>query len=137
MAAVTLTAAQVALVFPDRAEVVPAIAAAVTTVGQAKYYDTDGNVASTLAGTTAANAFHGVALKAAGAGQAIDLVHRGHLYGFDLSNVAYGGTVYAGTAAGAYSDSAVGGTVPVGICVPLTDPDRTKVLYVMAKWGLS
>jgi hypothetical protein len=76
-----------------------------------------------------------LALRAAGSAQETDLLIEGHVGGFDLSDVAYGGTVFAGTAPGTFSETAVGGTVPVGICVPLTDQDRTKVLYVRANWA--
>ena len=50
MAAVAVTAAQVALVFPEEAEVYPAIAGGTVTVGQALYFNTGGSAAATGAG---------------------------------------------------------------------------------------
>jgi hypothetical protein len=131
MALVTYTGAQVAPVFPDQAEVYPALAGTAIVLGAAYNFNTTtGRLAAVVAGTVP---FHGIAMKAAGVGQATDLLIRGHVAGFNLTNVVYGGTVYAGGTAGEYSDAPIGGTVPVGICVPLSDSDRTKVLYVKAQ----
>jgi hypothetical protein len=136
MAAVTFTAIGVQAVFPDKAEIYPALAGSGSAlVGYAYHFGTaDGRLVATASGTAPQSFFHGIATKAGGPGQGVDLVKEGHVGGFDLTNVVYGGTVYAGTEAGTYDDTAVGGTVPVGICVPLTDAARTKVLYVSASW---
>lgn len=137
MAAVTVTTARIAPVYPEAAhtEIYPVLAGTAITPGDAAFFGTaDGRLARTRSGVAGASVFHGLALEAAGSAQVVDLLRRGPVFGFDLSNVAYGGTVYAGTAAGTFDDTVVGGTVIVGICMPLSDSDRTKVLYVNAPW---
>jgi hypothetical protein len=130
MALVTYDSAKVAQIFPHDAKVFAQTAGTTIVVGAAYQFDSNGRMIAAVAGTVP---FHGMALKGAGSAQATDFLIEGHVAGFDLTNVAYGGTVYLGGTAGQYSDTAIGGTVPVGICVPMNDADRTKVLYVTAQ----
>jgi len=131
MALVTYTSAQVAPIFPHDAKITAQIAGTAVVAGAAYNFDaTSSLLVAAVAGTVP---FHGIALKAAGSAQATDLLREGHVAGFDLTNVVYGGTVYLGGTAGQFSDAPIGGTVPVGICVPMADANRTKVLYVKAQ----
>jgi hypothetical protein len=61
------------------------------------------------------------------------MVKQGAIYGVDLSGESYDGLVYASGTAGGLSDSAVAEIV--GRVMPLTDPDKTKVLYVDCEWN--
>ena len=135
MAAISLTAAHIGLVDPIKARVKSFIAAATIAKGQAVYIDTTGKV--DLSDGNAAGTYQciGIALAAAGAGQAVDICMEGELYGFDLSGVAYGGAVYVGDVAGALETAAGTVTVIIGKCTSLTNKDLTKVLFVSAAWN--
>ena len=139
MADLTVTAAQVGLVDPMKSVTLAGIAAATITKGQACYVDSSGTI-NLADATTAGGApiqVRGVALNAAAAGQAVTLVKEGALYGYDLSGMDYSGPVFLSETAGALADATPAGTgtaVVIGIVAPLTDKDKTKVLYVDARW---
>lgn len=140
MADITVTAANVGLVDPMKAELWPCIAASTITKGQACYIDSNGKAAPADA-TTGGGLFQfrGVALKAAAAGQAVTLCKRGALYGYTLTGVAYSGPVFLSETTGAFADATPAGTgtaVVCGVAVALTDKDLTKVFYVDARWGV-
>src|SRR5262245_5369730 len=103
MADLTVTAAQVAVVFPHSAlnETYDIVAGVAITAGQAIRQNTSGKgaLADTDAGSGAEKAI-GLALNAAGAGQAVSYLRRGVVYGFDLSGLAYGALVYLSDTAG-------------------------------------
>lgn len=140
MAAVTYTAAKIAPVFPDKAVIRTYIAGVTITKGQPVYII----AASGLLGLADANAgaeqeqFRGIALNGGGAGQAIDVLQDGEVYGFTLSG-NYNTPVYVANNVGEYEDVAAGGgggvTVIVGRVVPLADKDATKVLRVFTNWS--
>jgi len=134
MADITVTAAQVAVVYPEQAEIVQMIAAAAITAGQAVY-----TVASTgKAGIADANdsgkeQFRGIALNAAAAGGGVSVLKKGHVYGFTLSG-NYDSAAYLSNTAGALADAAGTMTVNCGRVVGLPEANATKVLYVEADW---
>lgn len=134
MTDIAVTAAKVGLVFPNNAEVYDFIAAAAITAGQAVYLNSDGKVDLADANGSGTLQFRGVALKSVGAGQAVSVCKRGHLYGYTVSGLAYDARVYVSNTAGALADAGGGTTVGVGRVVPLSDSSLTKVVYVEADW---
>lgn len=137
MADITVTAAKVGLVFPNmKPEVYPAIAAVAITAGQAVYVNSSGKAALADANAgSGAEKFRGIALNKAGVGQAVDVLKRGHAYGYTLSG-AYDSLVYLSNTAGSLADApSATNAVVCGRVVPLSDNDLTKVLYIDAEWS--
>lgn len=136
MADITVTAAQVAPVFTDEAEIYDMIAAVAITAGQAVYQNTAGKAALADANAgSGAELLVGIALNAAGAGQAVSVLKRGALAGYTLSGVAYGGTVYLSDTAGALADApSTTKSIAVGKVQSMSNSDLTKVLYVETAW---
>ncbi len=134
MADIAVTAAQVGLVDPAKATVRSYIAAATITKGQAVYITTAGKVGVADANDAGKQQFRGIALNGGGAGQAIDVVHEGEVYGFDLSGVNPDVLVYLSDTAGALADGVGTMTVAAGRVECLADKDLTKVLRVFTQW---
>jgi hypothetical protein len=136
MADLTLTAAQIAPVFPHDAKIYDIIAGVAVTAGQAVRENTSGKAALCDANAgSGAEKFYGLALKTKGIGQGLSVLKEGHVYGFDLSSLAYGALVYLSDTAGALADTpSTTNSVPVGFVAPLSDSDVTKVLYIRAQW---
>ena len=134
MADIAVTAAQVGLVDPLKATVKSYIAGATITKGQAVSLATDGTIdpsdGSTGQGYLYENCV-GIALNGGGAGQAIDVVPRGEVYGFTVSGLNSGDVVTLSNTAGTL-EGASGGDVNVyiGRIAPLTDKSVTEVLSV-------
>lgn len=131
MADLTVTAAQVAPVFPENAEIYDFIAAATLTAGQPVYINASGKAdVADGNGSSPANRFRGIALMAASAGKAVSVLQRGAVYGFTLSSLAYDAAVYVSDTAGSLADAAGTTSLAVGKVMPLSDKDISKVLYV-------
>jgi hypothetical protein len=131
MADLTVTAAKVGAVFPAKSEIYDYLANATITPGQPVYIDAAGKVGPAAAGgASPINRFRGIALNKAGAGQAVSVLVRGAVGGFDLSGLAYDAQVYVSTAAGALADAAGTTSLVVGRVMPLTDMSLSKVLMV-------
>lgn len=133
MADITVTAAQVGVVFPAEAEIVNVVLAEAVTVGQALYVNSSGTYGLADANASGKQQFRGIALEGGGAGQGISMLKRGTLYGFTLSG-AYDSLAYLSDTAGALADAAGTMTVNAGRVAPMSDNDKTKVLYVEADW---
>lgn len=133
MADITVTAAQVGLVDPQKATVKPYVAAATITKGQAVYITSSGTANLADANGSGTLQFRGIALSGGGAGQAIDVCEDGELYGFTLSGVAYDGLIYLSNTAGALADAAGGTSVVCARVAPMSDKDKTKVLRVFVR----
>jgi hypothetical protein len=129
MADITVTAAKVALVNPDKAEVIDMIAAEALTAGQAVYLTATGKAGLADANAAGKQQCRGIALKKAAAGEVVSVLVKGMAYGFTLAG-NYDTSVYLSDNAGALADAAGTMTVVVGRVFPLTDKDLTKVLYV-------
>lgn len=141
MTAVTVTAAQVAPIFEKfgKAEVYTGVAGATITAGQAVYLVNATGLlgladCDTGAGDNEAQ-FRGIALNGGGAGQAIDYIMHGCVYGFTLTG-NFDTIIYLSATPGAL-DTGTGATnvVPVGRVFPLSDIILstglpTKVLFV-------
>lgn len=135
MADITVTAAQVGVVFPEKAEIFDFIAAETITAGQALFLDSNGKAELADANAAGELQFRGIALNGGGAGQAISVLKKGHCYGFGVSGMAYDAVAYLSNTAGALADAAGGTTVNCGRVVPLANgATLTKVLYVEADW---
>lgn len=131
----TVTAAQVAAAFPEEAEIYPGIAGTALTAGQSLRIGTSDGKFYPANGTGAATAgFRGVALSAASAGKAVNVLKRGHMYGLDLSGVDYDAQLFVDNAAGAIGSAAGSATASMGRVVALSDHSRTKVAYIEAEW---
>lgn len=130
MAAVALTAALIAPVFADECDIRSYIAGAAITAGQPLYVNASGDVDLADGNGSGTKQFIGIALNAAGIGQAISVLRHGEVYGFSLASIAYGALVYVSDTAGTYDSAAGTVPIPVGRVQPLSDPSRTKVLLV-------
>jgi predicted RecA/RadA family phage recombinase len=134
MAAITVTAAQVAAIFPHKAEVFPAVAGEAITAGAPVALTTSGWVNADANGS-GLQQVRGVALNTAGAGQAVDILKRGHLAGATVSSLANDAIIYLSDTVGRLDDSAGTMTVRIGRVVPLSDASATKVIYVDCDWS--
>lgn len=136
MTVITVTAAQVAVVYPEESEIYDKIAYEAVTAGAPLYQDaTTGKFGLADANGSGTRQFRGFALNAAGAGQAVAVLKKGHLYGFTLSGLNYDALTYLSDTVGRIDDSTGTLTVNTGRVVSLPDADRTKVLYVDADWN--
>jgi hypothetical protein len=132
MADLTLTAAQIAPVFPHSAldHTYDIVAGVAVTAGQLIRQNTSGKaaLADANAGSGAEKAI-GLALKSKGVGQGLSYLTHGKVYGFDLSGLAYGALVYLSDTPGALADApSTTNSVAVARVEPLSDSDATKVL---------
>mgnify|MGYP000169368632 CR=1 FL=1 len=93
-------------------------------------YNSVGTVSLADADGSGVNVFDGVALNAAGTGQGVSILRRGHMYGADLASLAYRALVYVSNTAGGLDTAAGTTSLIVGRVVPLSDSDKTKVLFV-------
>lgn len=133
----TVTEAQLLLLRPSESEVIPVIAGAAVTRGDAVYFGTaDGKIQKTLSGTPATAQGRGIVLESAGSGQATSIVKRGWLGGYTLTNVPYDAQVFLDNAAGGIGTAAGTVSVPVGRVAALTDASRTKAVYVEFDWTI-
>lgn len=135
MADIVVTAAKVGLVDPQKAITFNGIAAAAITKGQLVYMDTSGTIGVADANDAGKQQARGIALNAAGAGQAVTYVKEGAVYGYTLTTQAYSAPLYLSNTAGAMADAVGAMTVPVGIVQPMSDKDRTKVFWAEFRWA--
>jgi len=134
MADLTVTAAKVSPVYPINAEIHTYIASSAVTAGQAVYVVTStGKVAPADANAANKQQVRGIALQGVAAGQAVDVLVRGHIYGYTLTSQSYDDPIYLSDTEGALADAAGTLTVPVGLVVALPDKDLTKVVYIQIR----
>jgi hypothetical protein len=131
MSAITVTAANVRVVFPRFAEIYPAVAGVALTAGQLVYFNSSGKLVLTNTGAGGTALCDGMALEAAGVGQATSLLVRGHVAGLTLAG-AYRALVYGSDTAGGIGDAAGTTSLAVGRILPMSDSDYTKILYFFA-----
>lgn len=134
MADITVTAAQVALVFPSKAEIIDGIATETITVGQAVYQLTTRKFGVADANAAGKQQFRGIALNSAGAGQAVSILKKGFVAGFGIGSLNGDVALYLSDTAGALADAAGTMTVICGRVFGLSDNDLTRVLYIDADW---
>lgn len=132
MSDLTLTAAKIAPVFPEKAQIFDMLSNVAVTLGQAVHQAATGVVAvsdATTSGDT--DLFDGLVVGVQGKG--VSVLTEGHVFGFDVSAVAVGTILYLSETAGALADAAPAGTgtaIKVGKVVALSDPTPTRVVYI-------
>jgi hypothetical protein len=134
MTDIALTAAQIAAVYPEKAEIFPFITAETITPGQPVFLDSNGKVELADANGSGEQQIRGIALTGGGAGDAISILKKGHVYGYTISGLAYDAIVYLSDTVGALADASGTLAVNVGRVVPMPDASLTKVLYVECDW---
>lgn len=134
MADLTVTAAHIAPVFPLKADIHDYLAAESITKGQAVYFTSSGRVGVADANVAGKQQCRGIALNAAGVGQAVSVLHRGHVYGFGVSALNADALVYLSDTAGALADAAGTLNVRVGRVVALADSAGSKILFIDINW---
>jgi len=134
MADITRTKAQVAVVFPQNAEIYDFIATEAIEAGQPVYQLTTRKVGVADANAAGKQQVRGIALKDVGAGQAVSVLKKGHVEGFDVSGLNGDALVYLSDTAGELADAAGTLSVTVGRVFGLSDANLTHVLYVDADW---
>lgn len=135
MADIALTAAQIEPIDPlSHSEIYSGIAAAAITKGQIVYMTTTGTIGVADANDAGKQQARGVALNAAGAGQAVSILKRGRCAGFTVSGVNCSAPLFLSDTAGALADAAGTMTVPCGIVVAMTDASGTRVFYADFRW---
>jgi hypothetical protein len=135
MADITVTAAQVAVLQPETAEIYDFIATEAITAGQAVYMLTTGKVGVADANAAGKQLFRGIALKSVGAGQAVSVIKQGMIAGFTLTSQNRDVPLYLSDTAGALADAAATKLVRAGRVVALSDNSLSKALYVEATWN--
>lgn len=129
---ITVTAAKVAVVFPEIAEILNVRAAEALTAGLALYQTVSGTFGKAQADEIAKRQFRGLSLEACGSGDTISMLKRGIISGYTLAT--YEDEIYLSDTAGALST--VPGTLLVkcGRVTALSDPGLTEVAYIEADW---
>lgn len=134
MAVITSTPALVRPVLPDTSEFIDSIMGVASAIGQAGYWNTSGNLVLSNAAAAGTAKFGGIILNAVGANQAVSLMKKGYLFGYNVSALAYGAKVFLSDTPGALDTAAGTVSVAVGAVVPLPDAARTKVIYIDANY---
>ena len=132
MADIAVTAARVAVVFPEQAEIYNIVAASDLTEGQALYQTTSGTYAPAQADVLGARQFRGIALEAAHIGESISMLKQGILAGYTLAT--YDDEVYLSDTVGRLSTTPGTLVVKCGRVMGLSDRAKTEVLYIEADW---
>ena len=136
MAQVTTTAAQIAVMFPEKAEIYDRIAAEALTAGELCYLDTNGKATKATAAAAGTVVDVGLVLTTRGAGGAVSVLKRGHVAGATLTSLDYGAAVYVSDDAGDLADAA--GTVSkiAGRVEAIAQADGpVKCLYIDQAWS--
>lgn len=138
MADITWTESLIARVYPaDQDEAYNiTLASGCMTAGHAVYQvPADGAYALTLASNADLSGFRGILLETATISGVVSLLRRGVLYGYDVTGMNYDDPVYLSNTAGTLSTVAGDNSVIVGRIVSVTDPSKTKVLYIDAEYA--
>lgn len=131
MSAIALTAAQIATPYPSKAEIYSLTAAEAITAGQAVYVNSNGLAALADASGAGTLVDVGIALDAAGAGQAVSVLYRGFCTGFTVSGLAVGALAYVSDTAGGLDTAAGSVSSTIGrVRVINQSGSPTKCLYV-------
>jgi hypothetical protein len=131
MADITVTAAQVRRVYPDRDEVYDFTAGVAITAGAAVYVDTTtGKLGLADASAAGTAQVRGIALNSAAAGETVAVLMKGVVAGFTLAG-DYDSRVYlSNTDSGILGDAAGVVSVIVGRVIRANDSSATKLLLV-------
>lgn len=129
MADITVTAADVRRVFPDRDECYDHIAGATITAGQLVYLNSSGKLDLADGSATGTAQLVGIALNGAASGEVVSVLYRGWVAGFTVSGSAYEARLYLSDTAGAFADGAGTVAVTCGRVRAHSDSDLTKLVY--------
>ena len=133
---VALTAAQVEPIDPlSHSEIYSGIAAEAITQGQVVYMLAAGTIGVAGAADAGLQQARGIALNAAGIGQAVSILKRGRVAGFTVGAINCGTPLWLSDTLGRLSTVVGTMTVPCGIVVPMTDAGATRVFYADFRWG--
>lgn len=134
MADIAVTATQVALLDPRKAEILSFIATEAIEAGQAVYILSTGKAGVAGAATAGKQQARGLALNKVAAGQPVDVVKRGAVAGFTLSGQNADTRVFLSNTLGAVADAAGTASVPVGRVMTTTDKSASKFIYFDFSW---
>jgi hypothetical protein len=134
MANITVTASKVAVVFPKEAKIVNVEVAEDVTAGQTLYLNSSGTYGLADADAGGKQQTRVMALEDALSGWILSALQQGHVAGPVVSDLDYDAIVYQSDTPGALADAAGTLEVPCGLIVPMSDPDKTKVLYFNPRW---
>lgn len=138
MSDITFTESLIARVFPGDLDIAYNVTVASGTMiaGHAVYQQpADGAYALTLASNSDLIGFRGILLETTVASGVVSMLKRGILFGYDVSGLNYDDPVYLSNTAGTLSSAAGDNSVVVGRVVSVTDPDKTKVLFINAEYA--
>ena len=138
MSVVALTAAQIGAVDPLKATIRSYTAGSTITKGQAVAIATDKFVdpADASTGGGLLIQFRGIALNGAAAGEPVDVLHDGEMYGFTVSGLTAGDILYLSNTAGGLDTGAGDVNVKCGVVVALNDaPTYTLVVRFFTTWS--
>lgn len=136
MSAITVTAAQVAILYPPYAEIYSYEAAEAIAAGQTVYINSNGKAALGDASNAETLVMAGLAIENKGAGGAVSVLKQGYVVGATLTGLAYGDPVYASDTAGGLDTAA--GTVSkvLGRVAPINEAGNIqKALYIQSDWN--
>lgn len=134
MSDITVTAANVAAMYPAQAEIYDRVAAVAVTAGQVLYLNSSGKVDLYDSNGSGTLQPEGIALNSAGAGQGVSVLKRGFVNGFTISSLAYNAALYGSNTAGALADAAGSSSVILGRVKAVSDSSVTKALYIDMPW---
>lgn len=130
---IALTAAQIGVVDPIKATIKSYLAGSTITKGQVVAQATDGTVDpadASAGGGYLYEQVRGIALNGGGAGQAIDVLENGEMYGHTVSGLNCGDLIYLSDTVGRLSTVAGTVTVYLGRVTALADKSATKVARI-------
>lgn len=136
MVDLTVTAAQVGLVNPEKAETFMVCLAETVTAGQPIFFDSNGKAQLADANAAGEQQARGLTLAAGAAGQVISALKRGLVEGFTLTSQSYDDPIFISDTVGVLADAAGTLSVPVGLVVPHTKDASNieKKLYLDFRW---
>jgi len=132
MADIAETAAKIAVVYPEIAEIINVVSAEAITAGEALYQTVSGTFGLAQADEIAKRQFRGVALEAVGSGDTLSMLKRGFISGYALAT--YEDEIYLSDTPGSFDTTPGSLLVKCGRVCGLTDPDKTEIAYIEADW---
>jgi len=132
MADIAVTAAKVGRAFPGNDEVHTGILSETVTAGQIVYQTSSGTFGVADADVTGRQQARGVALRGGGAGQAVPILKRGFVEGFDVTSLNADVRLFLSDTAGRIND--VASTTLTVICGRVFVVNGQKVVYFDFDW---
>ena len=133
----TVTPSRVAPVYPEDSEIYDMVAGTALTLGQAvRFNPTTGRAVLAGGGTAVLSKARGIASApgTVGAGQAVSVIKRGYVQGYDVSALDYGAIIYLENGLGEIGTAPGTVSVAIGTVGALPDSTATKCLYVDFDW---